>query len=266
MIDVRSVPFSRWCPWFSSKPLATGLAAGGLAYLQLGNELGGRPRDPQLYCDGIADYEAAWRPEKLPGSTASSMRRGVIGCACLYSERGPLDCHRCLLVGRALGEARSDARPHPRRRHHRAACGDGGRPLHAAGGETDLFGDPPRVLPMPTDSAPARVAARRDVENRTVILYLPSAPGHTSLLHRRIPLDGLDATVYTAGAEFGGELRWADASPAWDSHFGCREHDDDDEHAVRYSLAHCRAPRRSTAVRRAVMGAAECRRPGQRYP
>ena len=22
VIDVRSVPFSRWCPWFSSKPLA----------------------------------------------------------------------------------------------------------------------------------------------------------------------------------------------------------------------------------------------------
>ena len=36
IIDVRSVPFSRWCPWFSSKPLATRLAAEGLAYLQLG--------------------------------------------------------------------------------------------------------------------------------------------------------------------------------------------------------------------------------------
>ena len=33
VIDVRSVPFSRWCPWFSSKPLATRLAAGGVAYL-----------------------------------------------------------------------------------------------------------------------------------------------------------------------------------------------------------------------------------------
>ena len=50
------------------------------------------------------------------------------------------------------------------------------------------------------------------------------------------------------------------------SHFGCREHDDDDEHAVRRSLAHCRAPRRSTAVRRAVVAAAECRRPGPRQP
>jgi uncharacterized protein (DUF488 family) len=68
VVDVRSVPFSRWCPWFSSKALATRLAAEGLAYVALGDELGGRPRDPQLYCDGVADYEAmAQRSEFYAG-------------------------------------------------------------------------------------------------------------------------------------------------------------------------------------------------------
>ena len=82
VVDVRSVPFSRWCPWFSSKALATRLAADGLAYLPLGDELGGRPRDPKLYCDGIADYEAmAGGPNFVPGSTASSMRRGASASA-----------------------------------------------------------------------------------------------------------------------------------------------------------------------------------------
>src|ERR1700754_1705879 len=61
VIDVRSVPFSRWCPWFSSKPLAARLATEGDGYHALGDALGGRPRDPQLYCDGIADYEAMAR-------------------------------------------------------------------------------------------------------------------------------------------------------------------------------------------------------------
>jgi uncharacterized protein (DUF488 family) len=61
--DVRSVPFSRWCPWFSGKALAQRLAGEGIAYIALGDALGGRPRDPQLYCDGVADYEAmAGRP------------------------------------------------------------------------------------------------------------------------------------------------------------------------------------------------------------
>src|SRR6476661_2554003 len=103
IIDVRSVPFSRWCPWFSSKPLATRLAAEGLAYLQLGDELGGRPRDPQLYCDGIADYEAmARRPEFCAGldRVIDETRRHRVCLMC--SEREPLDCHRCLLVGRAM--------------------------------------------------------------------------------------------------------------------------------------------------------------------
>src|SRR4029079_7086150 len=116
IIDVRSVPFSRWCPWFSSKPLATRLAAEGLAYLQLGDELGGRPRDPQLYCDGIADYEAmARRPEFCAGldrvidETRRQPRRVMHGTrrqrvSLLCWEREPLDCHRCLLVGRALAK------------------------------------------------------------------------------------------------------------------------------------------------------------------
>jgi uncharacterized protein (DUF488 family) len=56
--DVRSVPFSRWCPWFSTKALAQRLAGAGIVYLPLGDVLGGRPRDVRLYRDGVADYEA----------------------------------------------------------------------------------------------------------------------------------------------------------------------------------------------------------------
>ena len=56
--DVRSVPFSRWCPWFSGKALAQRLAGETIAYIALGDALGGRPSDPRLYRDGVADYEA----------------------------------------------------------------------------------------------------------------------------------------------------------------------------------------------------------------
>src|SRR5260370_198550 len=40
--DVRSVAFSRWCPWFSSKALAQRLAEGSVVYIPLGDALGGR--------------------------------------------------------------------------------------------------------------------------------------------------------------------------------------------------------------------------------
>src|SRR5215469_5141600 len=66
--DVRSIPASRFCPWFSAKTLAPLLAGARMDYLFFGDELGGRPRDPSLYCDGIADYEAmARRPRFQAG-------------------------------------------------------------------------------------------------------------------------------------------------------------------------------------------------------
>ncbi len=76
-----------------------------MAYLPFGDTLGGRPREAGLYRDGVADYEAmAKRPEfrsgldRLCGAAARH-------CVCLMcAEREPLDCHRCLLVARALAE------------------------------------------------------------------------------------------------------------------------------------------------------------------
>lgn len=103
--DVRSVPFSRWCPWFSRKALAERLASEGIGYLGFGDALGGRPRERQLYCDGVADYEAM---AATPGFRAALERLAAeIGrhrLCLLCAEREPLDCHRCLLVGRALAE------------------------------------------------------------------------------------------------------------------------------------------------------------------
>src|SRR5262249_48171232 len=103
--DVRSVPFSRWCPWFSAKQLAQRLAGGGMTHIPLADALGGRPRAPKVDRDGVADYEAmATREEFAAGLgrvvDASERQRVCLLCA----EREPLDCHRWLLVGRALVE------------------------------------------------------------------------------------------------------------------------------------------------------------------
>jgi uncharacterized protein (DUF488 family) len=110
--DVRSTPVSRFCPWFSAKTLKPLLEQNGIAYLPYGAALGGRPQSPALYCDGVADYEAmARQPEFQAGlddliADAGQLRAHGPGngrCLCLMcAEREPLDCHRCLLIARAL--------------------------------------------------------------------------------------------------------------------------------------------------------------------
>jgi uncharacterized protein (DUF488 family) len=103
--DVRSVPFSRWCPWFSRPALAERLARDGIAYLPLGDMLGGRPRDPHLYRDGVADYEAMAMTREFRAGLAQVREAMARQRVCLMcAEREPLECHRCLLVTRALAE------------------------------------------------------------------------------------------------------------------------------------------------------------------
>jgi uncharacterized protein (DUF488 family) len=101
--DVRSAPFSRRSPHFNRGELKERLRNEGIAYSFLGRELGGRPIGKEYYCHGVADYEKmAEAPEFVEG-----IKRVVEGgqkyrIALLCSEHDPLDCHRCILVGRRL--------------------------------------------------------------------------------------------------------------------------------------------------------------------
>jgi len=97
------MPVSRFCPWFSAKNLAPLLASVSMDYLFFGEELGGRPGDPSLYCDGIADYEAMTRQPRFQAGLERLLYDAGRHRLCLMcSEREPLDCHRCLLVARSL--------------------------------------------------------------------------------------------------------------------------------------------------------------------
>jgi uncharacterized protein (DUF488 family) len=101
--DVRSLPVSRFCPWFSRKNLEPLLAGENIGYLFFGETLGGRPRDQALYRHGVADYELMANEPRFSAAldrllAATAQRRLCLMC----SEREPLDCHRCLLVARSL--------------------------------------------------------------------------------------------------------------------------------------------------------------------
>lgn len=102
--DVRSSPWSKHFPQYNRDELKLGLRNEGLEYRFFGKMLGGRPDDPALFDGVVADYEAMAKVDTF----AEGISRVISGAkkhrlALMCSEHDPMDCHRCLLVGRELG-------------------------------------------------------------------------------------------------------------------------------------------------------------------
>ncbi|MBZ9661395.1 DUF488 domain-containing protein [Mesorhizobium sp. ESP-6-4] len=103
--DVRSAPYSRHFPHFNRDALRQELRQDNIDYRFVGEKLGGRPADKTFFCEGVADYERmAMAPAFKQGLelVVEGAKKHRIAIMC--SEHDPLDCHRCLLVSRALAE------------------------------------------------------------------------------------------------------------------------------------------------------------------
>ena len=111
--DVRSTPVSRFCPVVLGQDFGALLTRKDIDLSAIWRHAGRPSANPDLYCDGIADYEAMARQgefqaglERLAADAARCRALDhTAGRICLMcAERDPLDCHRCLLVARALAE------------------------------------------------------------------------------------------------------------------------------------------------------------------
>lgn len=110
LADVRSQPYSRHTPQFNSEELKAALATHGIRYVYLGDQLGGRPRDPEHYDEeGRALYHRMARSEPfLQGIDRLSGGAQQYRVAIMCSEEDPAVCHRFLLVSRVMTDQGAD--------------------------------------------------------------------------------------------------------------------------------------------------------------
>jgi uncharacterized protein (DUF488 family) len=120
VVDVRSIPVSRFHPQFSKRNLSHSLARQEIQYVFLGQELGGRPSDPTCYAGGVLPERGAkpWpRPDYAQVVKRAWFIQGVEQLlhyvvdqptAILCSEEDPARCHRHFLIAEYLGQHHPD--------------------------------------------------------------------------------------------------------------------------------------------------------------
>ncbi len=106
LVDVRSHPYSKYAPHFNMDRLKEALPTSGIRYLFMGEELGGRPSEEDLYDqDGHVLYYRLAETALFQAGLAR-IKKGMekFRVAMMCSEENPAVCHRFLLVTKVLAK------------------------------------------------------------------------------------------------------------------------------------------------------------------
>jgi uncharacterized protein (DUF488 family) len=106
LIDIRSIPYSKFCQHFSQQPLKALVEKEHIKYVYFGKELGGLPTyDPTYFTrDGKVDYDKLKEKDFFKAGLQRLLKAGLQGIkVCIMcSESDPKMCHRSKLIGEEL--------------------------------------------------------------------------------------------------------------------------------------------------------------------
>ena len=100
VVDVRTLPYSRFHSQFRQANLKASLENARIKYVFLGNELGGRPTNPELYEQGELSYSRIKETELYKSGIQKvlDLVNQNIKVTLMCSESNPNECHRKHLI------------------------------------------------------------------------------------------------------------------------------------------------------------------------
>jgi len=105
IVDVRSIPYSRFANQFNKEQLSTFLKKKNIFYIPMGDYLGARYEEKELlFEDGKVDFSKVVTTKRFKEGidrVEAGIKKGY-QIALMCSEKNPIECHRFSLVSNCL--------------------------------------------------------------------------------------------------------------------------------------------------------------------
>lgn len=105
IVDVRSIPYSRFVSQFNKEQLSVFLKRKNIIYMPMGDNLGARYEEKELlFEDGKVDFSKVVTTKRFQegiGRVETGIKKGY-RIALMCSEKNPIECHRFSLVSNYL--------------------------------------------------------------------------------------------------------------------------------------------------------------------
>lgn len=106
LVDVRSLPKSKYFYQFNDVSLKNLLNSVGVSYENWKNEFGARQDNLDFYQDGILNYDIFAKSEQFQKgiSKVKELQKENKNICLMCSEIDPINCHRAILCGRYISK------------------------------------------------------------------------------------------------------------------------------------------------------------------